>query len=131
MAAAHSALPDGLVREIRMPEGNGNAAIRMWRPGDFRILGNNVVSVSGSTGKVLAVDRYSERPAGNRIVQALAGLHYDEWGGVPFRLLCCLAGLATPLLYLTGFLIWWNSRRRKPATAPARAFAEAIPASTR
>lgn len=130
MAAAHVAIPDGFVREIRMPEGNGNAQIRMWREGDFRMLGNNVVFVSGSTGKVLAVDRYTDRPAGNRFIQALAALHYDEWGGLGFRLLCCFAGLVTPLLYISGFLIWFYSRRRKKSAPLAQAVAGGAAALT-
>jgi uncharacterized iron-regulated membrane protein len=112
MAAAKAAMPDGVVREIRMPENGGNAQIRMWRMGDFRSLGNNVVFVSGVTGKVLAADRYAELPAGNRVIQGLAGLHYDEWGGLPFRLVCAAAGLATPLLFVTGLLMWFSTRRR-------------------
>jgi len=131
MDAAHTAIPDGLVREIRMPEGNGNAQIRMWRQGDFRILGNNVVFVSGSTGKTLAVDRYSDRPAGNRIVQAIAALHYDEWGGLTFRVLCCVAGLVTPLLYITGFLLWLYARRRNAQPAQAQAVTDAAGVLTR
>jgi uncharacterized iron-regulated membrane protein len=117
MAAAHSAIPDGFVREIRMPEGNGNATIRMWRASDFRILGNNVVYVSGATGRVLAVDRYAERSGSNRFVQAVAALHYDEWGGLTVRILCSVAGLLTPVLFVSGIFLWWYARPRKNASA--------------
>ena len=117
MHAAHAALPDGLVREIRLPEGNGNVQVRMWRPGDFRSLGNNVVSLAAADARVLALDRYSEKPGGNRFMEAMAGLHYDEWGGLPFRVASAAAGFLTPLLFVTGVLLWWNSRRRKPANA--------------
>jgi uncharacterized iron-regulated membrane protein len=118
MAAARTAIPDGAVREIRLPEGNGNVQIRMWRPGDFRILGNNVVFVSSSSAKVLAVDRYADRSASNRFTQAMAGLHYDEWGGFPFRLLSAIAGWLTPLLFVTGLLLAWSARKRKSSSAP-------------
>ncbi len=113
MAAAHNAIPDGFIREIRMPEGNGNVQVRMWRPGDFRSLGNNVVYISRSRAQILAVDRYADRSASNRFTQAMAGLHYDEWGGLPFRILSAIAGLLTPILFISGILIWWFSRRRK------------------
>jgi len=126
MKAARAALPDGSVREIRMPEGNGNVQVRMWRPGDFRSLGNNVVFLSSANAGVLAVDRYSEKLAGNRVIQAMAGLHYDEWGGLPFRVVSAAAGFATPLLFLTGVLMWWNSRRRKPASAARARTAEPV-----
>lgn len=113
ITAAHTALPDGLVREIRLSDENGPVQIRMWRPGDFRSLGNNVVFVSSSNAQVLGVDRYADRSGSNRFVQAMAGLHYTEWGGLPFRILCAAAGLLTPVLFVTGFLIWWYSRPRK------------------
>jgi uncharacterized iron-regulated membrane protein len=113
LVAAHKEIPDGVIREIRMPEGNGNVQIRMWRPADFRSLGNNVVFLSSAGAQVLAVDRYVERPGSNRFIQAMAGLHYDEWGGLPFRILCAVAGLATPVLFITGWLMWWYSRGKQ------------------
>ena len=122
MAAAHAAIPDGFVREIRLPEGNGSAQFRMWRPGDFRSLGNNVVYVSTVNAHVLGVDRYAERSSSNRFTQAMAGLHYDEWGGLPFRVLCAVAGLVTPLLFVSGLFLWWYTRPRKnPALSREKA----------
>jgi uncharacterized iron-regulated membrane protein len=129
IAAAHTALPDGRIREIRLPEGSGPVQVRMWLPGDFRALGNNVVSVSGADGRVLAVERYTERSASNRIIQAMAGLHYDEWGGLTFRVLSAVAGLITPLLYISGILIWWHARPRarvKPGPRPEERIAAAV-----
>jgi uncharacterized iron-regulated membrane protein len=113
MAAARTAVPDGSVREIRLPEGTGTVQVRMWRPGDFRSLGNNVVYVSSANAHVLGVDRFAERSASNRFTQAMAGLHYDEWGGLPFRVLSAVAGLVTPLLFISGLLLWWYSRPRR------------------
>jgi hypothetical protein len=51
MAAAHDAIPDGFVREIRMPEGNGNAQTRMGRPGDFRIRGITLFMFRANRGR--------------------------------------------------------------------------------
>ncbi len=121
MAAAHNALPDGLVREIRMPDGNGTVTVRMWRPGDFRSLGNNVVYISRGKAQVQLVDKYADRSGSNRFVQAMAGLHYDEWGGLPFRALSAVAGLLTPVLFVSGILIWWYGRRRKAAPVVTKA----------
>ena len=119
IVAARQALPDGQIREIRVSENGGAAQVRMWRPGDFRSLGNNVVFVSGVTAEVLAVDLYDGKPSGNRFIQAMSGLHYGEWGGLPFRTIYGVAALATVLLFVTGVLIWWLPKRRK-ASASAR-----------
>jgi uncharacterized iron-regulated membrane protein len=61
----------------------------------------------------------------------MAGLHYDEWGGLPFRILASVAGLLTPVLFMTGILIWWFSRRRKSAANARQTEAQAVPALTR
>lgn len=116
MAAANAAIPGGKIREMRMPEGDGPVQVRMWAPGDFRFLGNNVVTVNAADARVLGVDRYEGKPSGDRLAQALAGLHYDEWGGLPFRLVNAAAGLATPLLYITGILLWWQTRQNRLQT---------------
>ena len=120
IAAARQALPDGQIREIRMPENGGNAQVRMWRPRDFRSLGNNVVFVDGATAEVLAMDLYDGKPSGNRFIQAVAAIHYAEWGGLPYRTIYGLAAFTTVLLFVTGLLIWWLPKlRRVPASASA------------
>lgn len=120
MTAAHDSFPDGQVREIRFPEGNAPVQVRVWRPGDFRSLGNNLVFLAAGTARVLAVDRYSEKSASNRFLQAMPGLHFDEWGGPPYVILSSAAGLATPVLFLTGLLIWWYSRKRSTGSATGK-----------
>jgi uncharacterized iron-regulated membrane protein len=110
MASAREAVPDGRVREIRLPEGYGNVQVRMWRPGDFRSLGNNVVTISNVTGRVVAVDSYGAKNAGARFIQAMAGLHYGEWGGLTFRWLYFVAGMVTLVLFATGLIMWWRPR---------------------
>jgi uncharacterized iron-regulated membrane protein len=120
MTAATRALPDADIREIRMPEGTGNVQVRMHRATDFRSLGNNVVFVDRATGTVRGVDLYDGKNAGNRFMQAMSGLHYAEWGGMTYRLLYGLAGLAAAVLWASGSLYWWlRSRRSVGANAPA------------
>ncbi|HEY4360042.1 MAG TPA: PepSY-associated TM helix domain-containing protein [Bryobacteraceae bacterium] len=123
MSAAQDALPDGSIREIRLPETYGNVQVRMWRQGDFRSLGNNVVTVDNVTARVVATNLYEDKGPGDRIVQAMAGIHYGEWGGTLVRSIYGLAGLASALLLVTGFLLWWIPKRR----ATPRTAKESIP----
>jgi uncharacterized iron-regulated membrane protein len=122
---AQRTIPDGSIREIRLPREYGNVQVRMWRKGDFRSLGNNVVTVDNVVAKVIATNLYETRGSGDRIVQAMAGIHYGEWGGLLFRSLYGIAGLVSALMLLTGFLIWWLPKRLaasavKKATVPER-----------
>lgn len=112
--AAQREIPDGVVREIRLPEGYGNVQIRMWREGDFRSLGNNVVVIDRGTNKVLSVSLYANQSSSQRFVQAMQGLHYGEWGGLFFRSIYGIAGLLSSLLLVTGFFLWWLPRLKRP-----------------
>ena len=118
--AAQGAIPDGSIREIRLPESYGNVQIRMRRPGDFRSLGNNVVTIDSVSARVVAIDLYSSQPASGRLTQAMAGLHYGEWGGLWFRWIYAAAGGIAGALFVTGALMWLLPKRRK-AAAPGRA----------
>jgi uncharacterized iron-regulated membrane protein len=101
----------------------------MRRAGDFRSLGNNVVTLDRASAAVVATDLYAAKTGGNRVVQAMAGLHYGEWGGLAYRTIYGLMGLATVPLFVTGVMYWWlrKSRvaapRRTAASSPARTVA--------
>jgi uncharacterized iron-regulated membrane protein len=110
--AAQEAIPDGRIREIRLPDGPGYVQVRMWREGDFRSLGNNVVFVDRA-GKAAAVDLYAAKPFANRFLQAMAALHYGEWGGPAYLVLYVVSGLASGLLLVTGALVWWLPMRKR------------------
>ena len=112
MASARQAIPDGVVREVRLPDGYGNVQVRMRRAGDFRSLGNNVVTVENAGATVVGIDRYADKSGALRFVQAMPGLHYGEWGGLGMRLLYAAAGLATVLLFASGLVIWLRPTAR-------------------
>jgi len=118
-AAAQRAIPDGVIREVRMPDGTGNVQVRMWRRGDFRSLGNNVASLDRVTTSVRGLDLYDTKPGGSRIVQAMSGLHYAEWGGLPYRTLYGLSGAASLPLSLSGSVYWWLRTRRRSGVVSA------------
>ncbi len=54
-----------------------------------------------------------------RIVDAFEPLHFGDFGGLVSKFFWCLAGLAPGLLTLSGAMIWFQRRRRRPS--PARA----------
>jgi uncharacterized iron-regulated membrane protein len=128
--AAQDAIPGGHLREIRVPTDCGNVQIRMWRAGDFRTTGDNVVMVSGATGAVLSADLYANRPTVSRFNQAMTGLHHAEWSGLGVRALYGIAGLTAVVLFFTGVLAWWLPKRRAAqarATARLRPHSAAVP----
>jgi uncharacterized iron-regulated membrane protein len=50
----------------------------------------------------------NERTVGDAIIAWLAPLHVGNFGGAPVKLLWLVLGLAPPLLFATGFYMWWT-----------------------
>lgn len=44
-------------------------------------------------------------------------LHFGNWGGIFIKFLYCMAGLAPPILSITGFVIWQQRRKRRKQIA--------------
>lgn len=76
-------------------------------------------------GALLKVWRRGEnQTAGDVFIEWLGPLHFGNFGGTPVKALWLVLGLSPPLLFVTGFLMWWNRvmskklRNLKAAPAP-------------
>jgi uncharacterized iron-regulated membrane protein len=79
-------------------------------------------------GALLKLWRRGEnRTAGDVIVEWLGPLHFGNFGGVRVKALWLVLGLSPPLLFVTGFLMWWNrvvsKKIRQWKTKPVPTFA--------
>jgi uncharacterized iron-regulated membrane protein len=72
------------------------------------------------TGALLAGPPRTSRSAGDTAMAWLAPLHVGNFGGPGVRLLWAGLGLAPPVLFVTGFIMWW-SRVVRPRRLSARA----------
>ena len=68
-----------------------------------------------STGAVAKTAFVTDIDADSRRDIINAQVHYGKYGGLPVKILYCLLGLASGLLALTGFLLWY---RRKGGSGP-------------
>jgi uncharacterized iron-regulated membrane protein len=110
--AASEAVPDGNPRELRLPDADAKSAqVRFWRTGDIRASGNNTVTLDYSKATVIAVERFSDLPPAQKLIEGVTPIHYGEWGGIGSRILLGAAGLVPPILFVSGFLIWWLPKR--------------------
>lgn len=56
-------------------------------------------------------------PLLTQILDTVVPLHFGNFGGVPVKILWCLAGLAPGALAVSGFLIWRSRKHRRVSSA--------------
>lgn len=72
---------------------------------------NNVtVFVNPYTAEVMRVDRLSDGTFGDRVFSWIGPLHTGHFGPGFVAVLWAVLGLSLPLLFASGFLMWWNRK---------------------
>jgi uncharacterized iron-regulated membrane protein len=109
IARAQQRLPDQYVQRVVTPSSETGAFLVMFsteRPGPIQ---EHLTSVylDQYTGDVL-----NESPralsAGDIVMDWIAPLHVGSFGGTAVRVAWLILGLAPPLLFVTGFVMWWS-----------------------
>ncbi len=83
----------------------------------FRSPYGSTVFFDGGSGELKFATPVGELGAWAQAVDAFRPLHFGTFGGVPVKILWCLAGLTPGALAVTGTVMWWQRtrrRRRKP-----------------
>jgi outer membrane receptor protein involved in Fe transport len=127
-AAAERAVPGSRIAQIKFPRKPSEPAeARVKTPLDGHMHGHSRVWLDPADARVLQVKDFRKLPAAQRAL-ALAGQihqgHFTDagWPGALVRALWIPAGLAPCLLFLTGFLMWWNrvaAKRLRRTEGPA------------
>ena len=66
----------------------------------------------------LNMETFEER-LGDQILYWLASLHFGRFGGMPTKIIWTVIGLAPPVMFVTGVVMWWN-RVLRPQAQSAR-----------
>lgn len=119
LSAAEQSEPDAQVTMVWLQA--NPVRVMMRGPGDHTPVGRTNVFVDAVTGKVLQDASLRSMPTGFKVAKVWnREIHTGDIGGLPTRILACLASLSLPVLTVTGPLIWWNKRRRgMKATSPS------------
>lgn len=118
VAIATASYPDGVLSGVAMPDGETGVYIvgRRQVPGLSAFWSERQVAIDQYSGAILDVrDPTTRRSAGETFLDWQWPLHSGQAFGMTGRLLVFLSGLACPVIYATGFLMWW--RKRKPRAA--------------
>ena len=135
VAAAEEAIPGGQAMQIRYPDKPGELVeVRVKTPFDFHWHGHSRVWLRADTAAVERFEDFRRLPLGAQVALALRRLHQGHftapggWGMV-LRFLWIPLGLLPGLLFLTGFLMWWNRKLAKQWRALRSGSPVAKPAS--
>lgn len=74
-------------------------------------LGSPVVYLDGLDGRIVGARVPSQGSAGDVFVQLQFPLHSGRIAGLTGRIIISLAGLATPMLAITGVTVWLKRLR--------------------
>ena len=121
--AARNALPDRRVHALQLPA-TPTAPVRavMMRPSEHVQAFADTVLLHPATAAVVRIDRYVERPVGDRVLRWLGVLHAGRFAGWRSEVLWLLAGLMMTTIAVTGLAVWWNRvvRNRRWGQRPGR-----------
>ena len=123
VAAASQRVPGAFVARVVVPADNRGAFLVQFSeitPAPAGSPDLTSVYLDHFTGAVLEAPSPRGRTAGDVVMAWLAPLHVGNFGGLGVRLAWAILGLAPPLLFLTGFVMWWTRvvRARYRAGAP-------------
>lgn len=111
LARAQRAVPDAAIARFVLPFGpRGSFLVVMAREvhGDYDTSDEMLLYFDQYTGELLEMRDNGARTAGDSIMAWLGPLHVGSFGGLPVKILWAVAALALPLLFITGFIMWWN-----------------------
>lgn len=82
------------------------------RPDGETYYGNSELWFDSHTGELLGGDRYADKNRGEKLLSMNYDIHIGAIGGLPGKIMAFLASLVCASLPLTGFIIWWDRRKR-------------------
>ncbi len=108
---AREIVPGQHVARVVVPSNERGAFLVMFSdaaPTPAGSAGLQSVYLDQFTGAVLTQPPAGGRSAGDVIMAWVAPLHVGSFGGTPLRIAWLVLGLTPPLLFVTGFTMWWT-----------------------
>jgi uncharacterized iron-regulated membrane protein len=112
IVAARALYPDAEIRSLSLPRGkSGTITLRMRKPGEWLPNGRTTIWFAADSGALVAHRDDSRLPGVVKAYNTLYPLHAAKVGGLAYRLVMTLSGLALAML---GTLTVWTFWFRRP-----------------
>jgi uncharacterized iron-regulated membrane protein len=110
LARARGHAPGQFVARVVLPSSERAAFLVMFSPTVPTPLGTPLTSIylDRVSGTRLQEPARGARTAGDLVIDWVAPLHVGNFGGNAVRVVWLVLGLSPPLLFVTGFLMWWT-----------------------
>jgi uncharacterized iron-regulated membrane protein len=108
---ARRQVPGQHVARVVVPSSRTGAFLVLFSPRQPTPAGNvslTSVYLDQYTGSVLAQPSAARRTAGDLVMAWIAPLHVGNFGGNAVRTAWLILGLSPPVLFVTGFVMWWT-----------------------
>lgn len=116
LAAADAAVPEKRSMRALVPAAGGQPArINKAGEGDGKPFFRTATTVvlNPYTAEVLRIESPEKKTSGDRILSWIGPLHFGNFGGPAVQWLYFVLGLTMPVLFVSGFLMWWLRVVRK------------------
>ncbi|GGB94553.1 hypothetical protein GCM10011494_11270 [Novosphingobium endophyticum] len=112
--AARTRFPDAEVRSLSLPrENNGLITLRMRSPEEWLPNGRTTIWFAADTGEIVAARDAADLSRTVNAYNALYPLHAGKVGGLPYRLIVSLSGIALTLLGTLAVWTFWFVRPKR------------------
>lgn len=119
---ARQRFPDAELRILSLPrKDNGLISLRLKQPDEWIPNGRTVIYFAADTGRVVETRDARKLPPQVQGYNMFYPLHAAKVGGLPYRLLMTLAGLALTLLGSLAVWSFWFKRRQSPPASSSQA----------
>ncbi|SMO54931.1 PepSY-associated TM helix domain-containing protein [Fodinibius sediminis] len=82
------------------------------RPDGQTYYNRSTLQFDQYSGSLLAANSYQEKDSGEKLVAMNYDIHVGAIGGLPGKIIAFFASLVCGSLPVTGFIIWWDRRKR-------------------
>lgn len=121
VAKAQEAMPNFSPASINLPRANNRHWMLRGRiDGHLSAANTAWIILDTQTGKTIGKYNPAEHMNLTTAYNVSEPLHFGDFAGLPMKLLYCLLGVVSGLLYITGFWIWilktWQAKRKAKIT---------------